>query len=80
MRRTIIIAAAIALAGCGEGQTTAVNQCLRIELFQACMASLPAGPVSTQYSDWDEVVDSCESAAYYQARRITATVPLECRL
>jgi hypothetical protein len=28
------------------------------------MADLPAGPNSTVYNDWDEVVDSCRDTAY----------------
>ena len=73
MRRLAPIAlAALFLAGCNESAPLpqiAVDQGRRVELFQQCLAALPAGPVSTKYNDWDEVVDSCESAAYYQARR-----------
>lgn len=67
---TIVVAAAL-LSGCEEAPLpeTAVDQGRRVELFQQCLEALPAGPVSTKYNDWDEVVDSCESAAYYQARR-----------
>lgn len=43
------------------------DQAKRIELFKMCMAALPAGPVSTKYNDWDEVVSACGSEAYYMS-------------
>lgn len=46
------------------------DQTLRADLFQKCLGALPAGPVSTHYNDWSEVVDSCENSAYYQSRRL----------
>ncbi|TXH17365.1 MAG: hypothetical protein E6R03_04120 [Hyphomicrobiaceae bacterium] len=36
-------------------------------IFMACMMALPAGPQSTHYNDWSEVVDSCNEAAYRQS-------------
>ncbi len=79
-----LLLSALSLSACSAESpslvsTTTVDQCLRTELFKACMSALPAGPVSTQYSDWDEVVDSCGSQAYYQALRQTATIKPECR-
>lgn len=50
------------------------DQKLRAERFDACMKALPAGPVSTQYNDWSEVVDSCESAAYRQSQKLAYNV------
>lgn len=47
---------------------------IRAERFDACMKALPAGPVSTHYNDWSEVVDSCETAAYRQAQRLAKYV------
>lgn len=57
------------LAGCdGVKQPTYVlDQKLRHEYFLQCLKAVPAGPVQTHYNDWDEVVDSCDSAAYHQA-------------
>lgn len=46
------------------------DQTMRADLFQKCLAALPAGPVSTEYNDWSEVVDSCESSAFHQSRRL----------
>jgi len=50
------------------------DQKLRAERFDACMKALPAGPVSTQYNDWSEVVDSCETAAYRQSQKFAHQV------
>ena len=56
------------IAGCASPYPQyEANQKLRREIFQECMKSLPAGPKSTVYNDWDEVVNSCESAAYFQS-------------
>lgn len=40
---------------------------IQAEAFKTCMEILPAGPVKTVYNDWDEVVDSCRSAAREQS-------------
>lgn len=66
---TALIAAALALTGCKEYvyPKWAPNQERRQEIFQACLKALPAGPVSTKYNDWSEVVDSCASTAYNQS-------------
>lgn len=80
MRAMKAIAIAVVLAGCDARiQTSTTDQCMRAELFQACMRSLPAGPASTKYNDWDEVVDSCSTTAYFQAQRRTEHVKPECR-
>jgi hypothetical protein len=57
-----------------------VDQCLRAELFKSCMAALPAGPQSTKYNDWDEVVGACDNASYYQSLRQPQTIKAECRV
>lgn len=78
----LIFSLAVALSGCKDSppveQRTA-DQCLRAELFQSCMASLPAGPVSTQYNDWDEVVEACDHTSYTQSKRLESQVSKECR-
>lgn len=70
MRLTILMLVA-ALMGCDEGVET--DRCERQKRFDACMAILPAGPVSTMYNDWDEVVESCDMAALRQSRYIPKT-------
>lgn len=67
MRRVILMLIA-ALAGCDEAVET--DRCERQRRFDACMGVLPAGPVSTMYNDWDEVVDACDMVALRQSRYI----------
>lgn len=65
------IAACMALVGCGKSEiepTTKWNdQGKRIKLFQECLLLVPAGPQTTTYNDWDDVVKACSDAAYYQS-------------
>ncbi len=71
MNRSIaIMAALIMLAGCDQVRPPKPDQELRQKIFLACLNALPAGPQATMYNDWAEVVDSCESAAYYQSLQI----------
>ncbi len=67
------------LAGCEPVQTSVLDQCLRQQLFERCMASLPAGPESTRYNDWDDVVSECEDQAMYASYRSPKFVKAECR-
>lgn len=55
------------------------DQCLRRELFNECMKSLPAGPISTQYNDWDDVVSECRSYAWSVSTRLESMIKKECR-
>lgn len=61
---------AVSLVGCGVTTypTYMVDQNKRAELFQQCMKALPAGPSSTRYNDWDEVVKACDNVALQQAK------------
>jgi hypothetical protein len=83
MRKLLITTIAILIGGCGDADkqkhTTDPDQCLRADLFQACLKALPAGPNQTKYNDWDEVVGACAQAAYYQSLRRTEHIKLECR-
>lgn len=56
------------------------DQCMRREIFEACLARVPKGPDSVQYNDWSEVVEECGSQAYYQALRKPERIKPECRL
>lgn len=77
MKRILFLAPLLLLAGCNPDAGSIASstkympdQKLRAERFDACMKNLPAGPESTHYNDWSEVVDSCESAAYKQSIRL----------
>lgn len=69
------------LLGCSVERTNQPDQCLRQEIFKQCMASLPKGPqsITAAGNDWDEVVKSCDSTAYYQSIRTTQTIKPECK-
>ncbi len=69
----------ICLLALGCEAETVSDQCLRATLFKECMAGLPKGPSSTHYNDWDDVVDSCETAAYYQSLRQRRHIKPECQ-
>lgn len=36
---------------------------LRREIFNECLASVPKGPTSVKYNDWEEVVSACGDQA-----------------
>lgn len=56
-----------------------VDQCLRREIFKECLGLLPKGPDKIDNSnDWDEVVQKCESSAYYQSMRLSSVVSKQC--
>ena len=77
MKTIFALLIAISLSACGE--TSVVDQCKRVELFNSCMKNLPAGPVATQYNDWAEVVSTCENVAYPQSLRSQKFVKAECQ-
>ena len=63
----IIMGVALGLTGCNDYETKPrikLDQVRRELIFKECMTNLPAGPRSTKYNDWDEVVASCSSTAY----------------
>lgn len=79
MRYALALILALSVSACDapDEPSYATNQQKRQELFQACLKALPAGPQTTHYNDWDEVVDSCESAAYYQSKYCYKNCPPE---
>lgn len=61
------------ISGCKNQYPVVVtDQVMRRQIFKECMAALPAGPSSTKYNDWDEVVKSCDVVAAAQSRMCTA--------
>ena len=64
----LLIVAALALLVSGCSVTRHENDpALERVIFKECMASLPAGPASTVYNDWDEVVAECRTTAFRQS-------------
>jgi hypothetical protein len=84
MKKLLLIITILGITACNsETQIMApaniIDQCMRPKLFEQCMKLLPAGPVATQYNDWDEVVSECGRQAYYQSVRKREFVKPECR-
>jgi hypothetical protein len=65
MRTTIGILMML-LVGCNR-EPRYVDQEKRRIIFKECLTALPAGPQQTKYNDWDDVVQACETTAYYQS-------------
>lgn len=74
----IFILAAI-VSGCDDSDLQMPDQCMRVELFKSCMQLLPAGPVSTHYNDWDEVVNECDMVARKQSLRRKFQIKKDCQ-
>jgi hypothetical protein len=80
----VIVVPALAIVcglfGCHErDRPDDIDQCLRRELFNECMAALPEGPQRTVANDWDEVVEACDSRAFHSAWRNKRDIPRGCR-
>jgi hypothetical protein len=77
----IIIALCVLITGCdpAPARVEDTDQCLRAELFQQCLKSVPSGPLATKYNDWDEAIGQCESAAYHQSIRKIDQIKPECQ-
>lgn len=67
------------VAGCTAPVGPELDQCLRQQLFERCMASLPSGPDRTHYNDWAEVVSECASTAQYHSYRLPEHIEPACR-
>lgn len=82
MKRILLAVSVLALTACKVEQTeskTVVDQCLRAQLFDRCLKTIPQGPLATKYNDWDEVVNECGGHSRSQSYRLRETVKLECR-
>ena len=75
----LVVASAVIVSACSEVRTFGPDQCLRAEIFQQCLAAVPAGPQTTHYNDWSEVVQACSNTAYYQSLRSAEQIKAECR-
>ena len=81
--KKLILLTVLLLAACSKDDKPFIderesNLCLQREIFNECMKILPAGPLSTKYNDWDEVISECSSSAYYLSKRRRAFVKPEC--
>jgi hypothetical protein len=73
-----ILVLSLFLIGCSE-PTNGVDQCMRNDLFIQCLKTVPKGPDTSKYNDWDEVVKECQNASYYHSLRSYKYIKLECR-
>ena len=64
---------------CEFKEETIQDRCLQRVIFKECMNSLPAGPVSTHYNDWDDVVGACEKVAWNKSWRKSSVIKIECQ-
>lgn len=73
----VAVGAALLLTACHEPNRPkyATDNNLRAVRFEACMKLLPAGPRSTFSNDWNEVVNSCDAAAWGQSQVCVANCP-----
>lgn len=82
MKRILLIIAVLTLSGCSVEHSesrTVIDQCLRSQLFDRCVKTIPSGPLATRYNDWDEVIEVCGNQARSQSVRLREVVKLECR-
>lgn len=87
----IVLVALLLLAGCDSNSMSKMeianklntnpirDVCLQKVYFDDCMKALPAGPTSTNYNDWSEVVSACTDSAKELAYRQSKDVKEECK-
>ena len=78
-KKLTLLTSLLLITSCEKKDRTMHDMCLQREIFKECMESLPAGPASTHYNDWDEVVSQCREVAYYHSLRIESTIKNECK-
>lgn len=82
MKQILLAVSILILTACSaevKESKTVVDQCLRAQLFDRCLKTIPQGPLATKYNDWDEVVNECGGQSRSQSYRLRETVKLECR-
>lgn len=75
-------AIALLVSGCDPGQDEdpwMPDQCKREEVFNACLAHVPAGPQTTKYNPWDEVIKACTEASRSISIRPKSQIIPACR-
>lgn len=74
----LLLVALTTLSACDPGIRPAewvTDKSKQQSLFLKCMSILPAGPETTKYNDWDEVVSECNRISFYQAKYCVARCP-----
>lgn len=83
MRALIVAVSCLAaMQGCDPDQLDsahAIDICMKRDVFDECMKSLPTGPERTHYNDWSEVVEVCDSRSHWMAYRLKRHIPEGCR-
>lgn len=78
-----IIVLTFLLVGCGgevvTNTTPVVDVCLQKIYFDDCMKLLPAGPTTTNYNDWSEVISECTNSARLLSFRQSKDVKESCK-
>jgi len=75
----LLVIVALLCSGCDAPVHAKYDQCMRAELFKACLAAVPVGPVSVHHNDWGKVVDECETASAMQSLRNPQYIKPECK-
>jgi hypothetical protein len=57
-----------ALSGCGYPHYESDNQEKQAFFFK-CLQELPAGPETTKYNDWNEIVSECAQQAAWMTQK-----------
>lgn len=85
MKKIAFLLGLVSLAGCDnklqqqdDADVMVVDQCNRQTLFLQCLSTVPSGPQATEKSDWADVVDNCETSAYYESIRPKKYTKPEC--
>lgn len=79
LTKLTLLTSLLLITSCEKKDRAIHDMCLQREIFKECLESLPAGPISTHYNDWDEVVKECGDIAYNQSKRRESAVKNECK-
>ena len=79
LTKLTLLTSLLLITSCKKEDRAIHDMCLQREIFKECLESLPAGPISTHYNDWDEVVKECRKTAYSNSKRRESTIKNECK-
>ena len=71
MKKLIFTFMCVFIIGCSDKPTPKIkiDNELRQHLFFKCLEKVPPSPTTTHYNDWSEVIEACDSSAYYMAKK-----------